>query len=435
MFTYSRGMSIVLTTCVWAVLASSAAPAFAQASLPAQLTLEDAVRLAYERNPTLQAARAGIDVAAADRVTASARPNPAVTFDSVGRPPAGRAATPDDHEYLVRLDQEIETAGRRRLRLEAAAGGGRVASSQAEDVRRRIELEVRKAYFQVVLAKADREVARTTLAEIEQIIAVNQARFAQGEISGGELRRTQVERLRFVDDSFASELALRNARAALLTLLNAADLAQPIDVTDTLALPFPAADVAGSIGANLDVSRLRVRAAAERPDLLAAAAAVERAETETRLQRALRRPNITVGGGYSHLGGLNTVAFGITVALPLLNRNAGGVARAEAEARVAEGQRDAAALRVALDVQQSTNAVEVSRTRVATIEREFLTPSRESRDIVLAAYRLGDANLIDLLDAQRAYRDTQRTYNRALFDRQISLVELAAAIGSPVTQP
>ena len=434
MFTYSRGVSAVLIIWTWAAV-STPAPACAQSSLPPQVTLEDAVRLAYERNPILQAARAAIEVATADRVTARARPNPAVTFDSVGRPPAARPAVPDDHEYLIRVDQELETAGRRRLRLEAAATGVRVATSQAEDAQRRVELDVRKAYFQVVLAKADLEVARTTLAEIEQIISVNQARFAQGEISGGELRRTQVERLRFVDDAFASELALRNARAALLTLLNAPDLAQPIDVTDTLAVPLAVGTQGGAPGPGLDVSSLRARAVAERPDLQAAASAVERADTETRLQRALRRPNVTVGGGYSHLGGLNTVAFGVTVPVPLFNRNAGGVARADAEARVAQHQRDAAALTVALDVQQATNAVDVSRTRVAAIEREFLTPSRESRDIVLAAYRLGDANLIDLLDAQRAYRDTQRTYNRALFDRQISLVELAAAIGSPLTQP
>ncbi|MFN8579426.1 MAG: TolC family protein, partial [Gemmatimonadaceae bacterium] len=205
-------MSRVLTTCVLAAVASPGA-AFAQSSLPAQLTLDEAVRLAYERNPTLHAAQAGVDVAAADRITAGTRPNPAITFDSVGRPPAARPATPDDHEYLVRLDQEVETAGRRRLRIESAATGVRVATGQAEDVRRRVELEVRKAYFQVVLAKADLDVARTTLAEIDQIITVNQARFTQGEISGGELRRTQVERLRFVDDRLAAELALRNARA------------------------------------------------------------------------------------------------------------------------------------------------------------------------------------------------------------------------------
>jgi len=88
---------------------------------------------------------------------------------------------------------------------------------------------------------------------------------------------------------------------------------------------------------------------------------------------------------------------------------------------------------VLLDVQQAINAVDVAAARVEYIEREYLTPSRESRDIVTAAYRLGSADLIDLLDAQRAFRDTLRTYNRALYERRVSLFQLAAATGEPDT--
>jgi cobalt-zinc-cadmium efflux system outer membrane protein len=123
------------------------------------------------------------------------------------------------------------------------------------------------------------------------------------------------------------------------------------------------------------------------------------------------------------------VVFGVTVPLPLSNRNQGGVARAEAERRQAANLATATATGVLLEVQQAVNAVDVSRARVTYIEREYLTPSRESRDIVLAAYRLGTADLIDFLDAQRAFRDTLRTYNRALYEQRLGLFQLAAATG------
>ena len=48
----------------------------------------------------------------------------------------------------------------------------------------------------------------------------------------------------------------------------------------------------------------------------------------------------------------------------------------------------------------------------------------------LAAYRAGESDLLDYLDAQRAYRDVQRTYNRALFDHRLSLLQLDAAVGA-----
>lgn len=401
----------------------------AQTPVPARLTLGEAVRLALARHPRLDAARNVVEASAGDIVTAGLWPNPAVTFDSVGRPPTAAPAAPDDHEYVIRIDQEIEPSRRRQLRTQAATVATAAATFGAADVERRLVLEVRKAYYQVVLAKADLEVARTTLSEVDQIVSLNQARLTQGEISGVELRRTQVERLRFLDDVFASDLALRNARAALLAWLNVQDLAQVFDVTDPLTAPPPLDGFTPPADGVPDVAALLRDAATRRPDLQATAAQVQRAQADAQLQRALRMPAVRVGAGYSHIAGLNTVAFAATVPLPIFNRNAGAIVRADAESRLAENERQAAVLNVALDVQQAANAVDVSRARVAAIETQFLVPAREARDIVLSSYRLGEANLIDLLDAQRAFRDTQRTYNRALFDQHVSLIALAAAVG------
>jgi len=419
---------------LWSVfLTALAAPARGQDFVvPARLTLEEALRLANERNPGLAAARNGVEIAEAQRVDARLRPNPAFSFESVGRPPGSRPPAIDDHEYVVRIDQEFETAGRRRLRTQAADAGVSAVEATFRDEQRRLEFEVRRSYFAVVLAKADLEVARAALDEIDKVISLNRARHEQGEISGGEVRRIQVERLRFVDDGFAAELALRNARGSLLALLNAPNLGVGFDVVESLNpadSPSPTLQVLPGQAAPLDPTSLRTQALAARPDLLAAQRSVQRADTETRLQRALRTPNITFGGGYSHLGGLNTVAFGVTVPLPAFNRNQGGIARADAERRQAANRAALTATAVLLDVQQAINAVDVARARVNYIEREYLTPSRESRDIVLAAYRLGSADLIDFLDAQRAFRDTLRTYNRALYEQRVSLFQLAAATG------
>jgi cobalt-zinc-cadmium efflux system outer membrane protein len=269
------------------------------------------------------------------------------------------------------------------------------------------------------------------------VIALNRARLQQGEISGAELRRLQVERLRFVEDVFAADLAVKNARSALLALLNAPTLDQPLELTDGLkATPAEATGTlaAGPVDAP-GAPRLLAQALGLRPDVLAARNDQVQAETSTRLQRALRTPNITVGGGYQNNFGSDGVAFGVTVPLPFFNRNEGGIARADAERRAADARAAATATAVRLEVQRALNAVETNTARVEYIEREYLTNAQESRDIVLESYRLGVANLIDFLDAQRAFRDTQRTYNRALFDQRVSLFELAAAVGRPDGQP
>jgi cobalt-zinc-cadmium efflux system outer membrane protein len=399
----------------------------AAAQVPERLTLAEAVKLAEERNPELRGSRNGVQAAEADKKTARALPNPALTFDSEGRSIL-RSPVDDGHEYSIRLDQDILLGGRRRLQGESADIGVVSATAQMEDVRRRVLLDVRRAYLQAVLALADHGVATASLSEIDRVIALNKARLDQGTISGVEFRRLQVERLRFADDVFASDLALRNARSALLALLNMPNLNQPFELAEPLV---PVGGVVFAGAPTLDALALTQQAAINRPDLAAATAEVARATTETRLQRALRTPSPTLGAGYKHNGGNETFVFGVTIPLPLLNRNAGPILRAEAERARAENFAQSVRLAVNLDVQQAINAVETSRARVEYIEREALKNAQETRDIVLASYRAGAVNLIDFLDAQRAYRDTVRSYNGAVFAYRISVFQMEAAAGVP----
>jgi cobalt-zinc-cadmium efflux system outer membrane protein len=424
---------------VWAVIWSvaSVAPASGQTPIPTRLSLAEAVALAQTRNPQLLAARAGVDAAEGDRVAAARRPNPALSVESAGYPAfePTKPAYWSGQEFTVRVDQEIELAGRRGLRTAVADAAHQAAVLTVDDQVRQLALDVKRAYLAAVLAQTDRTVAQATLDQIDQVIELNQARFAEGEISGADVRRLQVERLRFVEDVFAADLAVRNARSALLALLDAPRLDQPLELTDGLTVPVSANDAALIAAGSGQRDAVVARAIAQRPDLQGAKVIQTQAETTTRLQRALRTPNLTIGGGYQNNFGSDGVVVGITVPLPFFNRNEGGIMRAEAERRAADARLATTTLAVRLDVQRALNAVETNRARVEYIEREYLTNAQESRDIVLASYRLGVANLIDFLDAQRAFRDTQRIYNRALFDQRVSLFELAAAVGRPEAQP
>ena len=427
-------MRAIVVFAVVSVLLLPARPGAAQ-GIPGSLTLSDALTLAASRNPSFAAARDAIEVVQGARAEAARRPNPALTFESQAFE-SNRRQLPDTggREFSVRFDQELELGGRRGLRIAAADATVRATESRAQNRLRQLELEVKRAYLQAVLATADRAVAQTSLDEIDRVLGVSRARFQQGEISGAELRRLQVERLRFVDDVFAAELALRNARSALLALIGAPDLGQPVAVVELLA---PAGPPPGTPVQPIALAgpALVARALAARADVSAARQEVVRTETETRLQRALRSPAPTVGGGYKRDFSGSAVMFGVTIPVPLFNSlNAGSVARAEAEQRRAANEAAATELVVRLDVQQAANALTINQERVAYIEREYLTPARESRDIAAAAYRIGAADLIDFLDAQRAFRDTARTYNRALYESRVSAFELEAAVGEPNRQ-
>ena len=408
-------------------------PAAAQTdAIPVRLSLADAVRLAEQRNPALDVARQRAAVAEAETAFAKRWPNPLASVQTAGyNPKSSPVGFIDRQEFTVQAEQEFELGGQRRLRGEAAGAAAGAARSMLDDGVRQLRLEVQRVYFQLVLAGLDAAQASASLVEIDRVIAVNRSRYAQGEVSGGELRRLEVERLKFSEDALQAELAMRHSRSALLALLSAPRLDRPVEPTDTLTPPAERSDgVVAPADGQGSAAALTSQALAARPDIAAARREQTRAESEVAVQKALRTPNLSIAAGYRRDFGANGLVLAATLPLPILDRNAPGVARAEAERRLAASLLKARELAVSLDVQQAADEADVNRRRVSAIERDYLQKAREAREAVLAAYRAGEGGLLDYLDAERAYRDVQRAYNRALYDHRLSLIQLDAAVGA-----
>jgi cobalt-zinc-cadmium efflux system outer membrane protein len=399
--------------------------------IPEHLDLKRALEIAVANNPELQAAQSEIDLAQAERLEASKRPNPAFSLNFEDYRLFSTAQGPffQTQEITARLDQELETRGKRRLRSEVAGFAVQVQKAHYDDALRQLGLEVRRAYFQGVLAQSNLAVSETILGEIDRIIELNRTRLEQGDISGVELRRVEVERLRFMDDVFAARLALANAKLTLLTLLGV-PLDSPSFMFAEALGPGPAA-LAPEEGLPelLSLAELERQALTQRPDLLASSFEERRADTETSLQRAMRSPNLTVGAGYKRNLEENSVVFGVTIPLKIFNRNEGGIARARAEKARAEKVSAQTRNQVLLELRKAYNAVQINRERVAYIEGEAVKKANEAHQIVLAAYRLGGSDLINLLDTERARRETRKVYHQALYDYRLSLFELGSAVG------
>ncbi|MGH9426116.1 MAG: TolC family protein, partial [Terriglobia bacterium] len=184
--------------------------------VPEQLDLGKALEIALANNPQLKAVRNEIEIADAERLEASKRLNPAFStyFEDYRLFHSNMGPFFQTQEITVRVDQEVETGGKRKLRTRVAELRSDAQKAVHDDARRALVLEVRRAYFQGVLAQTDLEMAEAILQEIDRVIELNRTRFETGDISGVELKRVEVERLRFIEDVFASKLALVNAKSA-----------------------------------------------------------------------------------------------------------------------------------------------------------------------------------------------------------------------------
>lgn len=390
-------------------------------TIPTKLDLDVATELLMTNNPTILRERQNIALARADVTTARILPNPDFEVNSESYPLFEPRPGPflNNQELVVRAGQTIETAGKRGKRTKVAQQDVEVTESALQDTIRQLKLELRDRYCAVVLAKAQRELAQQILSQFDEIIRLNEVRFRQGEVSGLELARVQTERLRFFNDSVAAELQLKNAKASLLELLGVSNMATEFDVMEKLEFkPLQA-----------QLETLGEEAVRARPDLLAERQRVERDRRQLTLAKAQAIPNITPFFGYKRDFGANTMTFGVSIPLPLFNRNQGGIARAGVQVTQQQYELERTELSVRRDVQQVYQTVVAQERRVRALESTYLASAQKARDIAQASYRLGALDLVAFLDAERAYRETLREYYQALFDHQVAVFQLSAAVG------
>jgi cobalt-zinc-cadmium efflux system outer membrane protein len=386
------------------------------------LTMERAVELFLERNVEVIAARAEIDRARANQIAGRLRPNPSVIVGAENVGLTGSSPVLGELREIVAIYEEnIEVGGKRRLRQEAGDLNLSVAEASFENVIREKLSELKRSYFEAVLARHGVDIAAENLQTFEQLLQFNLARFEEGAIAEGDLLRVRLERMKFDAAVRQAELALSQAMVNLLEKLEEPDFGvRPL----AASLDIPVM--------NFNMERLKEAALESRPDLKAADLNIELATRRLSLEQANATPNISPFVGYKRIASSNTVLFGVRVPLRLRDRNQGGIARAEAEERIARSQRDVVENRVRVDVEIAFRAYQAARDQVVRFRDQLLRQADESQTITLAAYEEGATELLPVLDAQRTRSDIRQQYFQNLFDYQAAILDLERAVGREI---
>ena len=226
-----------------------------------------------------------------------------------------------------------------------------------------------------------------------------------------------------------AEESLRHARRSLALLINLPPSEGPNlrlrgSVRDTAPPPPP-------------LDELINLALAYRPDLCAYRLGVRRAEADVRLAKAERYSDVYVlyqpytfqDNSPLRLNGSHSWALGVSVPMPVYNRNQGNIQRAGIN--VAQSRTELAAIerRVMTEVEQAEREYAVTRAAVARIERDVLPKAGRVRDSAVQLFRRGGSKVVDYLNAQREYNDVVREYRDLLVRHRRSMLALDAAVG------
>jgi len=388
------------------------------------VTLADTVNIFLQQNLQLVAARYDINTAEAEKLTARLRPNPQVSFTANDFPLAFslRAFNPPTLDYSI--SQTFETAGKRQKRMDVADAGAQVAQAQFETAVWQMTNDVKKKFYAVLLARSLYDLAKENQTTFEQIVEHTRDVFKLGEISGLDLQRLEVEKIKFDTDLANAErdyeVALRDLRLALGG-----------------NYPSMEIEVAGSMeyyqAYDFSFDDLRDKALGARPDLKVAKLTEKAADASIRLQNAMKVPDVTVAAGVEQVrNDVSTYNVGISIPLPLYDRNQGERAKALIDKQRAQNMEQQVTNQIVSDVDKALAAFNIQKRRVDLYKTGVLEKVTNIQTMTEVSLKAGESSTLELLDAIRTRRDTLAGFYQTIFDYQSALLDLELATATPI---
>ncbi|MDH0733748.1 TolC family protein [Pseudomonas sichuanensis] len=369
-----------------------AGPASAQG-----LSLDQALAAAFAENPELAAAGREIGIAEGERRQAGLIPNPELSWEV-------EDTRRDTSTTTVTLSQPLELGGKRGARIDVAQAGQTVAQLELERQRNGLRADVIQAFHAALRAQTALELAQQSQTLTERGLRVVQGRVKAGQSSPVEATRAQVQLAQ-------AEAAVRRARTersvAWQSLARLTGSAQAgFDSLDGTTLsPGPAPQAEQLLGKVEQTAEWRL-----------AAAQIERGEASLGSEKAKRIPDLTVsvGSQYSREDRERVNVVGLSMPLPLFDRNQGNVLAASRRADQARDLRNAVELRLRSDTRSALDQWATAMGEVQAYDRTILPAAQQAVDTATRGFEMGKFAFLDVLDAQRTLIEARGLYLEAL---------------------
>lgn len=399
-------------------LAAALHPATAHSDAPLPpLTLAAAIDLALRANPELRAA--GNELAAHEGALAQAgtRPNPELELLREGGGTENRSTT-------VQLNIPVELGGKRAARVDAAHQERQLAALALRAQRDRVRADTAAAFHDVAAAGERERMAQELVALAGRALDVAARRVEAGKLSPVDETRARVAQGSARIEALQAGRDLEAARIRLAALWNGDARGLRIALAEPDAPP--AAPSLEELFRQLDAS----------PAMRHARTAVTHREALARLEKSRRMPDVNVVVGTQREGPdpHNRAVLGLSVPLPLFNRNDGAVLDALRRVDKARDLAQAEGARLRAELAQAHARLTSARAEADLIAGDILPGAEDAYRAATRGFEVGKFGLTDVLDAQRALSQSKNQYATAMLDAHRAAADIARLLGSAASQ-
>ena len=336
-----------------------------------------------------------------------------------------RVNTFDQYSGTAALTQMIYDFGKTPTQVSIAQLNLVASRADLDATRAQTILAVKQAYFGLLKAQRNLEVAKETVSQYVQHLDQAKGFFEVGVKPKFDVTKAEVDLSNAQLNLITADNALKIAR---VTLNNAMGLSNPPEYRIEDSLSFIRKDL--TLAKAIDTSMQN------RPEVLATERRVKAAEENVSLATKGFFPVISGSAAYSRAS-VNEVNLkqdgwnaGVSISIPIFSGflTYHQVKEADANYSAAKANFDLLKLNVVLEVQQAYLNLLAAADRIPTSELAQ-RQATENLEIASGRYGAGVGNPIEVTDAQVTYTNAKTTYTQALYDYNIAVANLDKSMG------
>jgi outer membrane protein TolC len=393
----------------------------------AVLTLDDVVRTALSKNPSVQSAGHAVAAQRAKVPQAGSLPDPIVSVGWAGNIAPFSVQGGDPSSYrAVSASQMLPLFGKRGLRRDIAGKEADAGQWDLEAVRRRIVADVKAAYYDYwYFDKAIRTTQenRELLTKLSQIA---EARYRVGKGMQTDVLRSQVEISMLLQKLTVLEQQRATSQARLNALMG----------RDSDASLPPAADISKQSALTYSLDDLYKFARQNDPEYQRMQKMVERNQLAVNLAQKDYKPDLTVGYMYQQrpaMQDMHGLTFTVNIPIFYKTKQREEVRQANEEELSASSARDNRQNELYFDLKQNYLAAKASETLLRLYSQGVVPQSSLALESSMSSYQVGNVDFLTVIGNFTTVLNYETDYYRELANYQTALARMETVTGVDLT--
>ena len=399
-----------------------------------KLTKQEVEALFLEQNIDLLAKRLEISQAEAQLIQAKLWPNPTFEISEVNvwrttdieEQPIIFGNWGTSQQISLHLEQEIETAGKRRKRIDLQKLTLAERQTDFEIALRETKLALRNTLTSIQVLQQQQAIYQKQIDNTTHLIAGYKNQLSQGNISQSEYIRLKAAQLQFKKELVDVSKDLEEALKELKNFIN-------IGTNTSIYITSPL-DVPSQMVSELQIEDWIIHAQENRPDIVLNDNLINQAKKQVEIEKAERTPNITLGVDYDRGGNImrDFVGFGLSFDLPIFDRNKGNIKEAKIGVQLAELEAKSKKNEIANDIIEALRNYLQTKELYDQIDDDYERQLDQLLEAYVKNFQKKNVSMIEYLDFVEAYVDNKNILLETKKELNEQVENLQFAIGKDI---